>query len=424
MHGEKKVILLVEDEVINAMAQAEELQKYNYEIITIHSGSDAIKLVREKPEIDLILMDINLSGGIDGAEAAARILSERTIPILFLSNHTHPDVVEKTNHVGSYGYIVKDSGVTVIDTSIKMALNLYEEKQRVLRHKEELENAYRELRIKNQQLIKSEDNLKKSDKKLSGMENFYSNILDSVVNGVWTTDKDDIVTYVNRGMLILVDIEITRILGNKALTDFPESVQKSLGPFYQKAKNSLQPVYYENIHIITRANLEFFHSGYLIPRVENGEYQGMICTVEDTTERVVAVEMLRESEKRFRLIFEHAGAGISFFDPQARYVLMNDYQASILGGVSHDFIGKTLYEVFPDSEEKNRKRFERIILTKKGDCFEEPFILPDGATRWFSLNMQPVVDKDNTVLGIQIISIDITKQKNAEQKLASMSDSL
>jgi PAS domain S-box-containing protein len=74
-------------------------------------------------------MDINLGEGIDGTEAAERILRIRDIPVVFLSSHTEPEVVEKTEGITSYGYIVKNSGDTVLLTSIKMAFRLFEAKR-------------------------------------------------------------------------------------------------------------------------------------------------------------------------------------------------------------------------------------------------------------------------------------------------------
>jgi DNA-binding NarL/FixJ family response regulator len=64
--------------------------------------------------IDLILMDIDLGGGIDGAKAAEEILKDFYIPILFLSAHTEKEIVEKTEKITSYGYVVKSAD----DTSI------------------------------------------------------------------------------------------------------------------------------------------------------------------------------------------------------------------------------------------------------------------------------------------------------------------
>jgi len=126
-----KQILLVEDEAILAMTQKRQLEKYGYEVRTVTSGEKAVEALELFSDIDLILMDINLGKGIDGTQAAEIILQEKEkdIPIVFLSSHTEPEIVEKTEKITSYGYVVKGSNITVLDASIKMALKLFDAKR-------------------------------------------------------------------------------------------------------------------------------------------------------------------------------------------------------------------------------------------------------------------------------------------------------
>jgi len=134
-----KTLLLVEDEAVIALAQQKTLQRYGYVVVTALSGEEAIRQVSENPDIDLVLTDIDLGDGISGTDAASAILAIKDIPVVFLSSHTEPDVVAKTEGITSYGYIVKNSGGTVIDASIKMAFRLYEARCREQAKEELLE---------------------------------------------------------------------------------------------------------------------------------------------------------------------------------------------------------------------------------------------------------------------------------------------
>ena len=141
-------ILLVEDETLIAMAEAQVLKKYGYEVLTVHNGEKAIETVDSDPGISLILMDIDLGKGIDGPEAAERILAAHDLPIVFLSSHTEPEVVEKTERITSYGYVVKNSGATVLDASIKMAFRLFDAKNEARKHEEDLRESETTVRKK------------------------------------------------------------------------------------------------------------------------------------------------------------------------------------------------------------------------------------------------------------------------------------
>jgi len=182
----KKTLLLVEDEMLIAMAQKMFLEKYGYKVLTTNTGEKAIELLKadteielaivpdskkiplEKfgyvvltansalaaieifenhDEIDLVLMDIDLGKGMDGTQAAETILKHRDIPILFLSSHTEPEVVEKTEKITSYGYVVKNSSITVLDASIKMAFKLFEANRALRQELEERKAIERGLEV-------------------------------------------------------------------------------------------------------------------------------------------------------------------------------------------------------------------------------------------------------------------------------------
>jgi len=133
----QKNILLVEDEFLTARMEIIDLELEGYHVIHAASGEIAVDILCVKNEpVDLILMDIDLGDGIDGTEAAQRILKCRSIPVVFLSSHTEKDVVDKTEKITSYGYVVKNSSFTVLSASIKMAFKLHES-NRILSEKNE-----------------------------------------------------------------------------------------------------------------------------------------------------------------------------------------------------------------------------------------------------------------------------------------------
>lgn len=128
-NGSSKTILLVEDEALIALNEKMTLERHEYVVLTATSGEKAVELSKREEQIELVLMDINLGRGMDGTEAARAILAERDLPIVFLSSHTEPQIVEKTEAISSYGYIVKNSGETVLLASIRMAFRLFESRK-------------------------------------------------------------------------------------------------------------------------------------------------------------------------------------------------------------------------------------------------------------------------------------------------------
>lgn len=124
---ESRKILLVEDEEIIAKVHIPQLEQAGYIVHRVSSGEEAVKYAgRTDRQIDLILMDIDLGPGIKGTVAAEEILKIRDVPVLFLSSHTEAEVINRTEDISSYGYVVKDKDPTVLYASVKMAFKLHD----------------------------------------------------------------------------------------------------------------------------------------------------------------------------------------------------------------------------------------------------------------------------------------------------------
>jgi len=124
MPKECKTILLVEDEVVIAMAEAQRIKSFGYEVITASSGEKAINIATENRKIDLVLMDINLGVGIDGTEAARRILGMRNIPIVFLTTRLKKECAEKLKGISNYGYLSKNTYAISLHSYIDASFGL------------------------------------------------------------------------------------------------------------------------------------------------------------------------------------------------------------------------------------------------------------------------------------------------------------
>lgn len=131
-HKEKKTILFIEDDDVIIRLQLKQLGKKGYNVIHVLTGEEAIKVIfDDKDAIDLILIDIELGSDIDGIETAKTILSEKKIPIVFLINVTEQDILKKTEGIISYGFVEKNSRITFLDATIKMALKIFNDNKPV-----------------------------------------------------------------------------------------------------------------------------------------------------------------------------------------------------------------------------------------------------------------------------------------------------
>lgn len=198
----RKTILLVEDEILIAVDRAEFLERNGFLVLTTINGPQAIEKVGSGVKIDLILMDINLGKGMDGTQVAEIILKEHDIPIVFLSNYTEAKVVEKTHKVKSYGYVVKDSGDTVLLASIKMAFRLYDTQRELIVREEKLKTALAERERIEKQLLKEQDN--------------FIKMFSAAPVGLLLLDEDSVISNTNQAICNLLLRDPAEIIGKRA----------------------------------------------------------------------------------------------------------------------------------------------------------------------------------------------------------------
>jgi len=119
---EKPKILIVEDDKIIAIDIAERLRSFGYESAGIAgNGVKALELV-ETNSPELILMDINLLGEMDGINLAEKVQELHNIPIIYLTAYADNEMIQRAKQTRPYGYILKPINEKELHSAIEIAL--------------------------------------------------------------------------------------------------------------------------------------------------------------------------------------------------------------------------------------------------------------------------------------------------------------
>lgn len=119
----KRKVLVVEDEPIIADDIAASLEDLGYEVIeAVASANDAIHALK-KNKADVVLLDIQIDGSIDGTMLAEIIQKEFSIPFIFLTSNADPFTIDKVKQLKPAGFIVKPFDDRDLHSSIEIALH-------------------------------------------------------------------------------------------------------------------------------------------------------------------------------------------------------------------------------------------------------------------------------------------------------------
>ncbi len=120
-----RTILLVDDKTHTLTHYRRILEQYGFEVLAAGSGEKAVETAVGRPDIDLVLIDIELGGAAVGADAAEQILARQELPIVFLTDRTEKKYTERAGQIVNYGYVLKSSGENVLVQRIESALRLF-----------------------------------------------------------------------------------------------------------------------------------------------------------------------------------------------------------------------------------------------------------------------------------------------------------
>jgi DNA-binding NarL/FixJ family response regulator len=118
----KYKILIVEDEFLIALDLKQNLKRTSFDVCgTAAEGEEAVEKAKSS-DPDVILMDINLMGKIDGIDAAKQIGEFSSALIIFTTGYQDPKLRERASELKPAAYLIKPISIREIETIIRSAL--------------------------------------------------------------------------------------------------------------------------------------------------------------------------------------------------------------------------------------------------------------------------------------------------------------
>jgi len=280
----------------------------------------------------------------------------------------------------------------------------------------EKERTYEQLRLENQEL-------KNKLITLQGEMDLSELMLNSIGDAVIEVDVNGLIRFMNP-----VAEKLTGWIKHKAidkkLTEVFDIVNASTGETVGNPVNK----------VLESGNIEWLASNALLISAYGKEFQiadsaapiknndakiiGVVLVFRDVSEEYRMQEKLKESEKKFRSIFENAALGIFRSTPEGRYEEVNEAFARILGFDSPKKMIEEVTEIselykYPEDREKIKQEF-----AEKGFVEDYEIVAnhPYKKTVWISVNAKQRQKPDGTIYYEGTVQ-DITERKLTEQKL-------
>lgn len=258
-------ILVVEDERIVAKDIQINLQQLGYLVPAVAaSGEQAISKAAETSP-DLVLMDINLKGEIDGVEAARQIYTRFNIPVIYLTAYSDDTTLERAKLTDPLGYILKPFKARELHATIQMALSKHQ-----------------------------------MEKKLKENEQWLAAVLKSIGDALIATDIKGLVTFMNPVAEALTGWKKEDALGRDTREVFDivngETRTKIESPVPKVLQQEVVDVLEEEILLIAKNGAEIPIAECAAPiQDDTGDVTGVVLAFRDITQRQQAEAEIRKA---------------------------------------------------------------------------------------------------------------------------------
>lgn len=393
----RKNILIVEDELIIGMYAKQLLDDKGYNAVIVKTGEKAVEYIKSN-KVDMIVMDIQLEGDLNGIETANEIKSFNDVPIIFLTGNSDPATLQRAEESAPYGIITKPLDESDFYSTIKTAFFQYNTKK-----------DFHIADINYQLLFNKISNgiaIIKTNKK---GDTFFFVALNDSFEKLFSVKSDN---FINKSINTLFHKNTFNDICDKIKRVF-KTGEEGQYTIIERSGNELSKYIKTNIH-----------------KLQSGE---IVMVFEDETESEKANEDLQKQYKLFNKLLDNNPTAVMVIDKNNKPV----------------YINKSFQDMFSDYDDialKPEELTERLIITDYDDnpisAKDLPYIkarnekkninnlklkLKDKINNkilYIKANINVLLDDNGDIDKIVINIQDLTEKMNLEEQLIQSNNDL
>ncbi len=414
-------ILIVEDEPLIALDTKNSLEKMEYRVSAIvHTGTEALESV-EETNPDLILMDILLSGDLDGIETVRAIHEKHHIPVIYMTANADEDMVKKARETSPCGYLNKPFTERDLYSAIDSALHMHQMSTSLRQNRQQLEHLMEAAPAAI--IIYEEKGIIYVNAECQRMFGLESN--EFTGRHIWEfihEDHRDLVKERARARLRDEEDVPAEYDAKIVSTDNEEKWLhfKATHIIYDKKKavlvHGLDITLIKNIEEALLEKTEELESTNEEMQSTIEEMEAVNEEFEATNEELIATNQeLQESQQRYSSLFHHSKTPMLVIDPADGSIFDANTAACEFYGYDADTLMSMNIDLINLLDEDQVKKEMEQAASEKRDYFIFRHQLSDGSVRDVEVYTGPLVIEEKEYLYSLIH--DITDRVDAEKKL-------
>src|SRR5665647_2645222 len=259
---------------------------------------------------------------------------------------------------------------------------------------------------------------KELEEKLRESEEKYRDIIETSIEGIWILDAEFRTSYVNKKMAEILGYNQEEMIDRFPWDFADEEVKNIIKLNMEKRRQSISEIL-QIKYIRSDGSPLWSQVSSKSLFDENGKFTGVLGMLTDITERKQAEVALRESEERYRELFESSLDGIIITDLAGNILKVNPAFEKMLGYSTEELQHLSYQQLTPARWHESEERIVREQIFEHGysDEYEKEYIRKDGSIFPISIRVWLSRDKQGQPRGMWGLIRDITERKQIEEIL-------
>jgi len=257
------------------------------------------------------------------------------------------------------------------------------------------------------------------EEELQRSEEYFRSLTESTSDIITVLDASGSIRYVSPSVEREAGYKPEEIIG-KRLVDFAH--MDDIGESMESLAYALRRqgvTQYAEIRIRHKDGTWHYYEALANNLLDNPIVQGIVVHTRDVTERKQWEEALRESEEKYRLIYDFTGEAIYTYDTGFTLIGVNKKACELIGYEEQEILGRNILELnilHPDDYERTLQDIQKLY---QGEVVTDElrFIRKDGSIAIGDVTGAPLYNKEGEVIAFTNVARDITESKRAELRL-------
>lgn len=257
----------------------------------------------------------------------------------------------------------------------------------------------------------------RSDDITHGFTDFYRTLAEAAHEMIFIISREGKVLYVNSYGANVLGMPPGDIIGKMRKDLFSGRIGEIQERNLNRVIETGKTLYAEDSDIFDKK--EVWWGTQLVPlKDENGAIYAVLGISRDITEHKRDEEALRESEDRFRAMFEQVAVGIAQVDFNGRFIRVNQKFCNITGYSHDELIKLAIWDITYPPDIAEEKVSVGMLISGEASTFsrEKRYVRKDGSLIWVNLTAAIIYHNGKPVHMIGVTQ-DISKRKQAEEAL-------